>query len=93
MKIGGNSTQGKELLSRLIIYFVFTSTMFSKVATNPRYSSKSEMCLVSVEKVVQGRGQSEAAEPRKKRSRRAEFNFIISRINSVAQILPDFGNA
>ncbi len=44
--------------------------MFSKVTPKPRYPSMSEMRLVSVEKVVQGRGQSDGAVPAKRPSRR-----------------------
>ena len=58
-----------ELLLDLIMYLVFTSTVFSKVTAKPRYPSKSEIRLVSVEKVLQGRGQSDEAEPVKRNSR------------------------
>ena len=59
----------KEFLLELIIYVVYTSTVFSKVTAKPRYPSKSEIRLVSVEKVLQGRGQSGEAEPVKRNSR------------------------
>ena len=69
-----------ELLLDLIMYLVFTSTVLSKVTPKPRYSSESEIRLVSVEKVVQGRGQSDGVVPSKRRWRRAKIDFYNNHI-------------
>ena len=43
-----------------------TCTVDEKVRPKPRYSSISDEIFTSVEKVVQGRGQSEESDPRYK---------------------------
>ena len=64
-----NVTEGHrdgQGISRNGISAFVTCTVDKKLSPKPRYSSTSDEILTSVEKVVQGRGQSDESDPRYK---------------------------